>query len=143
MKRALPLLLLVSMLGCARVPEHDPDQWPLSRIDLVREIPSADPAELTYRGHCLPCHGVDGRGAGAVTGADFTSAIEGPLLRPDTELLTSIREGRRGTIGVMPAHREILSDDEIVAVLAYVRRAFGPTIVPVVPAEVPDVDAGP
>lgn len=145
MRRALTMAIGLTIAwgvsgGCARMPERDPDQWPLSRVDLVREIPTTDPAELTYRRSCLPCHGVDGRGAGAITGADFTSTA-GPLTRPDTELLVSIREGRRGAIGVMPPHREILTDAESTAVLAYVRRTFGPDIVPVEPAAAIDVDA--
>lgn len=139
---ACVLSIACGVSACARMPERDPDQYPIARVDLVREIPTSDPAELTYRTSCLPCHGVDGRGAGAVTGADFTSA-EGPLTRPDAELLVSIRQGRRGAIGTMPPHGDILTDEESAAVLAYVRRTFGPDIVVVDPSALDaDVDAG-
>lgn len=137
MKRLFALSLLA---GCVSAPEHDPHDWPIARAELERAIPTDDPAEVDYRTHCLPCHGVDGRGAGAVTGADFTSPT-GPLSRPDEELLVSIRDGRRGSIGIMPAHRDILSDDERVAVLAYVRHTFGPSIVPATPADDAGVEA--
>lgn len=133
--RRLPAIAVLLFAGCARVPEHDPADWPLARADVERALPTDDPAERTYRARCLPCHGIDGRGAGAVTGADFTSPT-GPLTRPDAELLVSIRDGRRGAIGIMPSHREILSEDERVAVLGYVRRTFGVGIVPA------DPDAG-
>lgn len=146
MRRALlaAVIALLPVAGCTSTPERDPAQWPIARIDLEREIPTDDPAEATYRAHCTMCHGVDGRGAGAVTGADFTSP-EGPLRRPDSELVVSIRDGRRGAIGVMPAHGTILGEERIVAVLAFVRHRFGPEIVPaeMVPAEMVPAEIAP
>jgi len=123
MSRA-PLLLGLALAGCVSVPEHDPSQSPIARVELERAIPTDDPAEATYRTYCIACHGVDGRGAGARTGADFTS-LEGPLTRPDEELLGSILDGRSGDIGVMPAHRAILGEERCRAVLGYVRSRFG------------------
>ncbi len=139
--RRLGVLALIACSACARVPEHDPADWPIARVDVERALPTDDPAERIYRARCLPCHGNDGRGAGAVTGADFTSET-GPLTRPDAELVTSIRDGRHGAIGVMPAHREILTEDEITQVLGYVRRTFGPTIAPVEAAPTEALDTG-
>lgn len=130
--RRTAVLATLALAGCTGSVERDPSQWPIARADIERAIPTDDPAEATYRQHCLPCHGVDGRGAGGVTGADFTSH-EGPLRRPDTELLASIRDGRTGEIGVMPAQGALLGDEGSAAVLAYVRRRFGPDIVPVEP----------
>ena len=125
---ALGLVMALAIVGCGE-PERDPSQWPISRAEIEREVPTDDPAESTFRTHCIACHGVDGRGAGAVTGADFTSQA-GPLTQTDEVLLGSILDGRRGAIGVMPAHRQILGEERSAAVLAYVRRRFGAGIVP-------------
>ncbi len=124
MRARVVVFVALAGLGCGDPPERDPSQWPISRIEVEREIPSDDPAEATYRAHCIACHGVDGRCAGAVTGADFTSP-EGPLTRPDVELLESVLNGRTGTIGVMPAHRDMLGEERCAQVLAYVRAHFG------------------
>lgn len=123
-----PFLLVApfafALSACSTEPQQDPSQWPISRVELEREIPTDDPAEETYRAHCIACHGVDGRGAGARTGADFTSQ-EGPLTRPDSVLLLSILNGKTGAIGTMPAHRAMLGEERCGAVLAYIRAHFG------------------
>jgi|GEM_PF-1570853 len=122
------LALTLGLSACGNESSNDPSQWPISRVELERDIPTDDPAEETYRAHCIACHGVDGRGAGARTGADFTS-LEGPLTRSDSELLLSILNGRTGAIGVMPAHRAMLGEERCEAVLAYVRTHFGEGII--------------
>ncbi len=138
--RIATIAALVVGAGCSGEPARDPSQWPLSRVELEREIPTDDPAEETYRAHCIACHGVDGRGAGGATGADFTSQ-EGPLTRPDEELLVSVLNGRQGAIGVMPAHRDILGEERSAAVLSYVRLRFGEGIL-VRAASAEDAGAG-
>lgn len=134
-----------ALAACGNEAPHDPSQWPISRVELEREIPTDDPAEETYRAHCIACHGVDGRGAGARTGADFTSQ-EGPLTRPDSELLQSILNGKTGAIGTMPAHRAMLGEERCAAVLVYIRAHFGSGITVVsedagMPAEDAGIDA--
>ena len=136
MRRAIVTLALV-LGGCGEATERDPSQWPISRVEIERAIPTDDPGERTYRAHCIACHGVDGRGAGGATGANFTSP-EGPLTRPDDILLVSILEGRRGEIGVMPAHRDVLGEERSREVLAFIRARFGADV-----AIAPLDDAGP
>ena len=73
-----------------------------------------------YEKYCADCHGVQGRGDGAVRFdppvADLTSSEV--LRKPDSRLLKSIHEGRTNT--AMDAWKSKLSDDAIRDVLAYV-----------------------
>lgn len=95
MKRLLALLAACAALGMAH---------------------AADPlrgAEL-YRTHCVSCHGPGGRPA--LPGApDFTQPMA--LLKPDTQLLDSIRRGR----GAMPAYAGALRDRDILDLIAHLR----------------------
>jgi len=67
-----------------------------------------------YRDHCEICHGPGGRsnmpGAG-----DFTRGHG--LMQPDTALLESIRAGKYA----MPGFLGVLSDEEILDVISYLR----------------------
>lgn len=138
MKRlALTTFASLAITACTEPPARDPSQWPISRVEIERAIPTDDPGEQTYRAHCIACHGVDGRGAGGATGANFTAA-DGPMSRPDELLLVSILEGRRGEIGVMPAHRDVLGEERSRQVLAFIRTRFGADVAIVSPD-----DAGP
>ena len=67
-----------------------------------------------YREHCRGCHGASGRGEVGNT-PDFTMG-EG-LLQPDTALMQAINVGK----GVMPGYRGVLSDEEILDVISYIR----------------------
>ena len=73
-----------------------------------------------YEKYCLACHGLKGRGDGAVQFdppvADLTS--NEVLLKPDSRLLKSIHEGRSST--AMDAWKAKLSEEAIRDVLAYV-----------------------
>ena len=84
---------------------------------------AADPSgSAIFKGHCTPCHGDDGKGKSAVGTPDFTSAkIQDSLT--DQEIITTITDGRKGTI--MPAWKGTLSSEEIAAVASYVR-SLGP-----------------
>ena len=67
-----------------------------------------------YDRHCINCHGRDGRPV--LPGAtDFT--LPTALLKPDPELLLSIRSGR----GAMPAYQGLLRDREILDIVAHLR----------------------
>lgn len=117
------------LAGCDPV-KPDKDQWPLSLKELVPNAGAAqrDPGEAVYRRTCVSCHGVDGRGNDQKVAADFTRP-DGVLTHRDQELLEVIRNGERGKIGVMPPHGGMLTEEQITAVLGYVRRTFGKGIV--------------
>ncbi len=80
--------------------------------------------QALYQHHCQVCHQEDGRGLGGRVAADFT-ASPGVLDKPDEELLRSLREGRTGTIGTMPAMSPQLSEAEQQRTLEFVRQRFG------------------
>lgn len=80
-----------------------------------------------YEGTCIACHGESGKGD--IPGAPNFTKANGPLSKADTELLTNIIEGYEspGSDMPMPAKGgdEDLSDEDIEAVLAYIRNEFG------------------
>ncbi|MEY8877827.1 MAG: cytochrome c [Leptothrix sp. (in: b-proteobacteria)] len=77
---------------------------------------AADPTigARLYASHCAACHGA--RGAPLMPGAPDFRRIE-TLLRPDGQLLRSIRNGQRA----MPAYFGVLKDSEILDVIAHLR----------------------
>ncbi len=71
------------------------------------------PASMFYLDSCAGCHGTDRRGA---TGP---ALLPQRLSQPDEYYLDVIRNGKPGT--VMPPWGKLLSDEEIQAMLAFVR----------------------
>jgi cytochrome c6 len=70
-------------------------------------------AEL-YAMHCASCHGASG--VSIMIGAPNFAQSEG-LMSPDGALLISIQSGK----AAMPAYRGVLSDQDILNVIAYLR----------------------
>jgi cytochrome c6 len=78
---------------------------------------AADPSkgQRLYGSHCAACHGVSGRAK--MPGApDFSQTSPG-MMRPDFTLLAAIRSGKNA----MPAFQGILSDRDILDVIAFLR----------------------
>jgi cytochrome c6 len=67
-----------------------------------------------YAKHCAACHGISG--VSVMLGAPDFAQNEG-LMSPDGALLISIQSGK----AAMPAYRGILSDQDILNVIAYLR----------------------
>lgn len=79
--------------------------------------------EAVYTTTCVACHAANGRGNGGVTGADFVGDRR-RLAKNNETLLRSIREGVPASMP-MPAHRDILTDQQMRDALSYIRSHFG------------------
>jgi putative membrane-bound dehydrogenase-like protein len=91
-----------------------------------------------YRNVCQACHQPDGRGMEKIAPPLVGSAFAlGPAEVPVRILL----HGKEGSVGLMPPVGQIFTDEQIAAVLTYVRREWGQTGAPVDPAAVNAVRA--
>ena len=77
---------------------------------------AADPGKGggIYATQCATCHGTSG--TSVMPGAPNFSSGE-RMMQPDAQLLSSIKAGKNA----MPAYRGILSDTDILDVIAYLR----------------------
>jgi cbb3-type cytochrome c oxidase subunit III len=83
----------------------------------LQAAPAPDAAAL-FKQNCLMCHRADGKGFPALKTPDFTDA-KWHAAHPDKELIEVIKNGKKGT--PMPAFAGKLSDDEIQALVSYIR----------------------
>jgi mono/diheme cytochrome c family protein len=89
-----------------------------------------------YKNLCEGCHGADGREQpGAAPNIAGSPTVIGNAGVPIRVLL----HGKEGPVGLMPAHGETLNDEEIAAVLTYVRRAWGQAGMPIDPSAVQQI----
>jgi mono/diheme cytochrome c family protein len=95
-----------------------------------------------YKSLCQGCHQPDGRGQERIA----PSLVGSPLaLAPPDIAARVLLHGKEGPIGLMPPVGTTLTDDQIAAVLTYVRREWGQSGSPVAAAEVKrvrDANAG-
>ncbi len=75
-----------------------------------------------YKQRCSMCHGVDGKGFSVLKTPDFTQG-KWQASTTDKAMASVIRLGKKGT--PMLAFGDKLKDDEIQAVMAYIR-SLGP-----------------
>jgi cbb3-type cytochrome c oxidase subunit III len=73
-----------------------------------------------YQQHCAKCHLEDGKGIASLEPPDFTDA-KWQAARTDKEFIEAINNGK----GVMPGLKDVLSAQEVRALVKYVR-AFAP-----------------
>ena len=76
-----------------------------------------------YNQYCVACHGADGKGNNGLA-ANYVDD-KSRLAQSDEDLIKSIKEGKQGEVGVMPPWGGTLDDDQIKAVLGYIRAEFG------------------
>ena len=97
-----------------------------------------DDGRRVYSNICQACHMPDGRGQTRVAPALVGSAL---ALAPGELTTRILLQGKEGTIGLMPPLGGVLNDDDIAAVLTYVRRDWGQSGTPVDAATVRSVRA--
>ena len=81
----------------------------------------------TYATYCIACHQADGSGkpaGGAAIAGNFVGE-NGVLKKSDEDLLRTIKAGKTGRIGSMPPWAGVLSKQQRLDVLAYIRKTFG------------------
>jgi mono/diheme cytochrome c family protein/glucose/arabinose dehydrogenase len=99
------------------------------RFDAGREV---------YKNICQACHQPDGRGQDKLA----PSLLASPFALANAEIPARILlNGKEGSIGLMPPIGSALTDDQIAAVLTYVRREWGNEGTPVDPALIKNVRA--
>jgi mono/diheme cytochrome c family protein len=115
------------------------------RTDSPAALPANDPSMVAgaaiYRDQCSACHGLDGKGVAEL----FPSIANSTMVRSD-DPTTSIRIVLRGARSVgtsaqptapgMPSYGRQLDDDQVAAVLTYMRNSFGGAAQAVTPAQV-------
>ncbi len=79
--------------------------------------PEANGAEI-FRKNCAMCHGTDGKGFPALKTPNFTDP-KWQSSTKDKEMREVIKNGKKETL--MPAFGDQLKDEEISAVVAYIR----------------------
>jgi mono/diheme cytochrome c family protein len=119
--RAAAVLARVTWAGKPGEPAAAP---PLTAVEQQRY----DAGQEIYRNICQACHQPDGRGqdrlAPSLVGSAFTLAAPEIPIR----ILLS---GKEGPIGLMPPIGATISDEQIAAVLTYIRRDWGHAATPV------------
>jgi mono/diheme cytochrome c family protein/glucose/arabinose dehydrogenase len=90
-----------------------------------------------YKSLCTACHLEDGRGREKLAPSLVDSRfVTGPDAGAATRILLA---GKEGAVGLMPPLGGALSDEQIAAVLTYIRREWGQTASPVAPEEVQEI----
>lgn len=88
---------------------------------------AASHGKSVYEGTCIACHGANGKGA--LPGVPDLTSAKGPLKGADEVVIKRMREGYQspGSPMAMPPKggNPALTDDDLQAVLAYMRKTFG------------------
>jgi mono/diheme cytochrome c family protein len=103
---------------------------PLTAAEQVR----FDAGRTIYENVCQACHQPDGRGreklAPTLIGSPFAIAADPGIP------IRVVLNGKEGPVGLMPPLGAAFSDDQVAAVLTYIRREWGHTAAPVAPSDV-------
>ena len=91
-----------------------------------------------YKTICVACHQPDGRGREKLAPSLVGSEL---ALAPDGIPARILINGKEGPVGLMPPLGAGLTDEQVAAVLTYIRRSWGQSAAPVAPGSVGAVRA--
>jgi mono/diheme cytochrome c family protein/glucose/arabinose dehydrogenase len=88
-----------------------------------------DAGAQIYKGLCIGCHQEDGKGKDKMA----ASLVDSPFVQSadPNAVIRVLLSGKEGTVGLMPPVGTTYDDEQIAAVLTYVRRSWGNSAAPV------------
>ncbi|MBU4354693.1 MAG: cytochrome c, partial [Proteobacteria bacterium] len=87
--------------------------------------------QAVFEDHCAQCHRTNGAGLPAT----FPALNKNPfVLGEPSPVIAPVLKGRKGNLGRMPGWKDKLDDQQIAAVVTYLRQAWSNRAAPVTPA---------
>jgi cytochrome c6 len=89
--------------------------WAQGSGDLIRQ------GQEVFEENCAQCHRANGEGLPAT----FPALSKNPFVLGDPKaVIATVLNGRKGNMGQMPAWKDKLDDQQIAAVITYIRQAW-------------------
>ena len=115
----LVLLLCLGLLGGAALAQGQGD--------------ATQRGQTVFEDNCAQCHRTNGEGLPAT----FPALNKNPFVLGDPKpVIATVLNGRKGKLGQMPTWKDKLDDQQIAAVVTYIRQAWSNRAAPVTPAMV-------
>jgi mono/diheme cytochrome c family protein len=115
--KLLVILLILALLGGGA--------WAQVSGDLVK------PGQEVFEANCAQCHRSNGEGIPATFPALNKNSF---VVGDPTPVIATVLNGRKGSLGKMPTWKDKLDDQQIAAVVTYIRQAWSNLAAPVTPA---------
>lgn len=126
-----------SVLARVAWPNKPGEAAPVAPLTVDEQARFAAGREV-YRNLCQACHQADGRGQDKIAPGLIGSTL---ALAPADIPTRVLLNGKEGAVGLMPPIGSAITDDQIASVLTYIRREWGQTGTPVLPATVKAIRA--
>jgi mono/diheme cytochrome c family protein len=108
----------------------------LGGVALAQGPGQDDPVQMgkeVFEDSCAQCHRTNGKGLpGTFPAHDGNSFVVGP----PGPVIATVLNGRKGNMGQMPSWKDKLDDQQIAAVVTYIRQAWSNRAAAVTPATV-------
>ena len=101
--------------------------WAQGSGDLAKQ------GQEVFEDNCAQCHRTNGEGLPATFPALNKNAFVAGDPKP---VIATVLNGRKGSLGQMPVWKDKLDDQQIAAVVSYIRQAWSNRAAPVTPAMV-------